>query len=86
MIIYAYSLTGAQPKPVPRPGASAATPPAAPAPRSSRAGGADRLDRVTIDTDGQRFDLPTCALFIMVGAAPNTRWLARAGAVDLTRH
>lgn len=45
--------------------------------------GDDRLDAVTIDNThaGTSRTLPTCGLFIMVGAAPNTGWLS--GLVDL---
>lgn len=45
--------------------------------------GQDRLDVVTIRTgrDGKTRMLSTCALFVMVGAAPNTGWLS--GLVDL---
>lgn len=45
--------------------------------------GDPNLDAVTIRTvqTGESRTLPTCALFIMVGAAPNTGWLS--GLVDL---
>ncbi|MEE7456603.1 hypothetical protein MPAR168_01680 [Methylorubrum populi] len=45
--------------------------------------GADRLEAVTIRTtaDGTSQTVPACAVFIMVGAAPNTGWLS--GLVDL---
>ena len=45
--------------------------------------GADRLEAVTIRTtaDGTTQTVPACAVFIMVGAAPNTGWLS--GLVDL---
>jgi thioredoxin reductase (NADPH) len=45
--------------------------------------GDESLDAVTIRTvkTGESRTLPTCALFIMVGAAPNTGWLS--GLVDL---
>jgi thioredoxin reductase (NADPH) len=45
--------------------------------------GDSNLDAVTIRTvqTGETRPLPTCALFIMVGAAPNTGWLS--GLVDL---
>jgi len=45
--------------------------------------GDDTLAGVTIRNvdDGTTREVPTCALFIMVGAAPNTRWLS--GLVDL---
>ena len=41
-------------------------------------GGKEKLEQVTIRNvkDGTTRDVPTCALFIMVGAAPNTAWLA----------
>jgi thioredoxin reductase (NADPH) len=38
--------------------------------------GDDRMDRVVIDRDGEDWDLTCPAAFIMVGAAPNTSWLA----------
>ncbi|WP_299963300.1 cyclic nucleotide-binding domain-containing thioredoxin-disulfide reductase [uncultured Roseobacter sp.] len=39
--------------------------------------GEEALERVTIcdKMSGQNWDLPTAALFVMVGAAPNTEWL-----------
>ncbi|WP_296597011.1 FAD-dependent oxidoreductase [Phenylobacterium sp.] len=45
--------------------------------------GAERLTSVTIRNrgDGRERDVPTCALFVMVGAEPNTGWLS--GLVDL---
>lgn len=45
--------------------------------------GSDRLTSVTVRNraDGSERDLPTCALFVMVGAEPNTGWLS--GLVDL---
>ncbi|WP_264049713.1 FAD-dependent oxidoreductase [Methylobacterium flocculans] len=48
--------------------------------------GADRLEAVTIRSvgDGGSRRLATCAVFIMVGAAPNTRWLS--GLVELDSH
>lgn len=40
--------------------------------------GGERLDAVTIHNSlsGADYTLPTCALFIMVGAEPNTSWLS----------
>ena len=48
--------------------------------------GDDRLDAVTIRTiaGGAERQVPTCALFVMVGAAPNTAWLS--GLVSLDNH
>ncbi|GEP03029.1 FAD-dependent oxidoreductase [Methylobacterium oxalidis] len=48
--------------------------------------GDDRLEAVTIRTvaDGSTRTIPTCAVFIMVGAAPNTGWLS--GLVELDEH
>jgi thioredoxin reductase (NADPH) len=45
--------------------------------------GPDKLDSVTVRSraDGAERDMPTCALFVMVGAEPNTGWLS--GLVDL---
>ena len=44
--------------------------------------GADRLEAVTIrDKAGDR-RVETCAMFVMVGAAPNTGWLAQLVALD----
>ena len=43
--------------------------------------GDDHLRSVTIDQDGEPLDIPTQALFIMVGAGPNTAWLS--GLVEL---
>ena len=45
--------------------------------------GAEKLDAVTIRkfADGTTRDVDTCALFVMVGAAPNSAWLS--GLVDL---
>ena len=43
--------------------------------------GDDHLERVTIDEDGRRHDIDTRALFVMVGAAPNSDWLS--GLVEL---
>lgn len=39
--------------------------------------GAEQLSAVTIRNvrDNTQRDVPTCALFVMVGAAPNTKWL-----------
>ena len=40
--------------------------------------GGDRLEAVTIRNhgDGSTRKVDTCALFVMVGAAPNTAWLS----------
>ncbi|WP_019906546.1 FAD-dependent oxidoreductase [Methylobacterium sp. 77] len=48
--------------------------------------GDDHLDAVTIrnTVDGTARTISTCALFIMVGAAPNTSWLS--GLVELDGH
>jgi thioredoxin reductase (NADPH) len=43
--------------------------------------GDDHLKSVTIDEAGQALDIPTQALFIMAGAAPNSDWLS--GLVEL---
>jgi thioredoxin reductase (NADPH) len=45
--------------------------------------GSDKLDAVTVrnTSDGTSRRLPACALFVMVGAAPNTNWLS--GLVEL---
>jgi thioredoxin reductase (NADPH) len=45
--------------------------------------GREKLDAVTVRhvSEGRERIIPTCALFVMVGAAPNTRWLS--GLVDL---
>ncbi len=40
------------------------------------------LDRIVIDRDGTSWELPCPAAFIMVGAAPNTGWLADHCALD----
>ena len=46
--------------------------------------GEDKLEGVTVRNhqDGSERTMPTCALFIMVGAAPNTQWLAELVALD----
>lgn len=44
--------------------------------------GADVMDRVVVDRDGTDLDLTCPAAFIMVGAAPNTKWLADLCALD----
>lgn len=46
--------------------------------------GGDRLDTVTIRSvaDGASRDVEACALFVMVGAAPNTAWLSGLVALD----
>ena len=48
--------------------------------------GEDRLEAVTIRNvaDGTVGLVATCAVFVMVGAAPNTRWLS--GLIDLDDH
>jgi len=48
--------------------------------------GDDQLEAVTIRNvrDGTTRTIPTCALFVMVGAAPNTDWLSDL--VDLDDH
>ncbi|CAM3086442.1 MULTISPECIES: FAD-dependent oxidoreductase [Methylobacterium] len=48
--------------------------------------GEDALDAVSIRTiaDGTVRTIPTCAVFVMVGAAPNTGWLS--GLVELDRN
>ena len=38
--------------------------------------GGETLERVTIRRGGEEERVDTCALFVMVGAAPNTAWLA----------
>jgi len=40
--------------------------------------GGERIDAVTVHNsiNGSDYTLPTCALFIMVGAEPNTSWLS----------
>jgi thioredoxin reductase (NADPH) len=38
--------------------------------------GGERMDAVTIRRDGSERKVDTCALFVMVGAVPNTAWLA----------
>ncbi|WP_300112832.1 FAD-dependent oxidoreductase [Sphingobium sp.] len=38
--------------------------------------GKDRLEAVTIGRDGSEETVETCAMFVMVGAVPNTSWLA----------
>ena len=45
--------------------------------------GDDKLEAVTVRNaqDGAHREVPACALFVMVGAAPNTSWLS--GLVDL---
>jgi thioredoxin reductase (NADPH) len=45
--------------------------------------GREKLGAVTVRnvSEGRERIIPTCALFVMVGAAPNTRWLS--GLVDL---
>ena len=50
----------------------------------SRLHGEERLERVTLRNrgDGSEHDIPTKALFIMVGAAPNTDWLGDQVALD----
>jgi thioredoxin reductase (NADPH) len=38
--------------------------------------GRERLDAVTISRDGSEETVDTCAMFVMVGAVPNTAWLS----------
>ena len=40
------------------------------------------LEAVTIRNDAGLRNLPTCAMFVMVGAVPNTHWLADLVALD----
>lgn len=46
--------------------------------------GSDKLEAVTVrdSRDGAERKLPACALFVMVGAAPNTAWLSGLVALD----
>ena len=46
--------------------------------------GADKLETVTVRSraDGSERETPTCALFVMVGAEPNTDWLSGLVALD----
>jgi thioredoxin reductase (NADPH) len=46
--------------------------------------GRERLEAVTVRNlvDGGQLRIDACALFIMVGAAPNTRWLSGLVALD----
>lgn len=46
--------------------------------------GGDKLETVTIRNraDGSERETPTCALFVMVGAEPNTDWLSGLVALD----
>ena len=46
--------------------------------------GSDKLEAVTIRNveDGSEHRIATCALFVMVGAAPNTEWLSGLVALD----
>ena len=48
--------------------------------------GAEKLDAVTVRDvrDGTCRNLPTCALFVMIGAKPNTAWVS--GTVDLDKN
>ena len=48
--------------------------------------GAEKLDAVTVRDvrDGTCRNLPTCALFVMIGAKPNTAWVS--GTVDLAKN
>ncbi|MEM9432471.1 MAG: FAD-dependent oxidoreductase [Pseudomonadota bacterium] len=45
-------------------------------------GGGDSLDCVTLTSPDGEWDVPARALFIMVGAAPNTQWLSGLVALD----
>ena len=38
--------------------------------------GKERMEAVTIRRDGTEEMVDTCAMFVMVGAVPNTAWLA----------
>lgn len=44
--------------------------------RVSAVHGTDKLEAVTILRDGMEQTVDTCAMFVMVGAVPNTGWLA----------
>ncbi|MDB5582351.1 MAG: Thioredoxin-disulfide reductase [Bradyrhizobium sp.] len=45
--------------------------------------GSDRLEGVTLrGRDGAEHDVPACAMFVMVGAAPNTDWLSGLVSLD----
>lgn len=44
--------------------------------------GEDRLEAVTITRDGVEEQVETCAMFVMVGAVPNTDWLSGLVALD----
>jgi thioredoxin reductase (NADPH) len=48
------------------------------------AGGGERLDRVVVrdNRSGERFELPAEALFVLIGAKPNTGWLPEEVARD----
>lgn len=49
--------------------------------RAVACGGDGKLETVTIEQDGARREVASTALFVMVGAAPNTDWLS--GLVEL---
>ncbi|WP_425459490.1 FAD-dependent oxidoreductase [Georgenia muralis] len=50
--------------------------------QGARGGGAERLDSVVVQgPDGDRQEVPTAALFVLMGAEPRTDWLA--GTVEL---
>jgi thioredoxin reductase (NADPH) len=38
--------------------------------------GGDHLERITVRSHGEEHTLPARALFLMIGASPNTRWLS----------
>ncbi len=44
--------------------------------------GNERLERVTIRQDGSEETVDTCGMFVMVGAVPNTAWLAELVQLD----
>lgn len=50
----------------------------------SAVGGSGKLETVTLRNrvDGSAREVPTCALFVMVGAEPNTKWLSGLVALD----
>ena len=48
----------------------------------SALGGGDHLETVTLDGPGGPRDVSTRALFIMIGAAPNTEWLSGQVEID----
>jgi thioredoxin reductase (NADPH) len=46
------------------------------------AGGDGRLEELVLDTGGTLETVPTSAVFLMIGGAPNTEWLGGAVALD----